>query len=277
MTSTPAAPATVAVLGVGEAGSLIAADLVADGTTVRLYDPAHSPAELTARVPGAEAFASEADAVAGADVVLSVNSAHDSETALRNGLPRLGEHALWLDLNTSSPGLKARLATIAAEHGRKFVDVALMTPVPGRGLRTPALLSGPDAASAAEALTALGGVATVQEGPVGAAAQRKLLRSVFFKGLAAAVCEALDAAEKAGCADWLHGNIADQLTACDADTVDRLVEGSRTHAVRREHEMRAAAEMLDELGVEPRIARAAADSLHALAAEGRPGASADHK
>jgi hypothetical protein len=46
-------------------------------------------------------------------------------------------------------------------------------------------------------------------------------------------------------------NIANELTRADASTVDRLVTGSRQHAVRREHEMEAAAQLLDSLGFPP--------------------------
>lgn len=255
----------VCVLGVGEAGTLLANDLVDAGATVQLFDPAYSPAELLRRVPGATAHPSEAAAATGAALVLSVNSADAAEQALRSGLGGVEEDALWLDLNTGSPGLKEHLAAVAEEHGTALLDVALMAPVPGKGIRTPILVSGPRAADAAERLNALGGNATVMDGPVGSAAQRKLLRSVFFKGLAAAVWEALDAAEKAGAAEWLRENITEQLTANDASVVDRLVTGTRIHAVRREHEMRAAASMLEELGVVPHVARASADLLRDVA------------
>jgi hypothetical protein len=40
-----------------------------------------------------------------------------------------------------------------------------------------------------------------------------------------------------------------------------LLEGSRKHAVRRTDEMAAASAMLEELGVEPRVARAAEAQL----------------
>jgi hypothetical protein len=48
----------------------------------------------------------------------------------------------------------------------------------------------------------------------------------------------------------------------------RLLEGSSTHAARRVDEMRAAAAFLEELGVEPRVAGAAADWLAQLDARG---------
>ena len=102
---------------------------------------------------------------------------------------------------------------------------------------------------------------TVQPGPAGEAISRKLLRSVFYKGLAAAVVEALRGAEAAGCADWLRDNIAAELAGFDERTVDRLVDGTHRHARRRADEMAAATEQLLELGVPPRIATAARDLL----------------
>jgi 3-hydroxyisobutyrate dehydrogenase-like beta-hydroxyacid dehydrogenase len=246
--------ARIAVLGLGEAGSEIARDLVAAGADVRGYDPKGLP------VPGVQERGSEAEAVADADLVLSVNSSHDAMTALENALPALRPGTVWADLNTASPGLKAALADKAGE-GVAVVDVALMSPVPGKGVRTPMLVSGPAADRYAEAMTAYGAQVTVQTGPVGEAISRKLLRSVFYKGLAAAVVEALAAAEAAGCADWLRGNISAELAGFDERTIDRLVDGTHRHARRRADEMTAATDQLAELGVPPRIAAAARDLL----------------
>jgi 3-hydroxyisobutyrate dehydrogenase-like beta-hydroxyacid dehydrogenase len=246
--------APIALLGLGEAGSEIARDLVAAGADVRGYDP------KVPRVEGVEPRDDEADAVRDAGVVLSVNSSHDAMTALRNALPALRPGTIWADLNTASPGLKAALAETAGE-AVPVVDVALMAPVPGKGLRTPMLVSGAAADRYAEILGSLGADVTVQPGPAGEAISRKLLRSVFYKGLAAAVVEALAAAEAAGCADWLRGNISAELAGFDERTIDRLEQGTRTHARRRADEMAAATEQLEELGVVPRISAAARDLL----------------
>jgi 3-hydroxyisobutyrate dehydrogenase-like beta-hydroxyacid dehydrogenase len=245
----------IAVLGLGEAGSEIARDLVAAGADVRGYDP------KVLAVEGVQSRADEADAVADADLVLSANSSHDAMTALENALPALRPGTLWADLNTASPGLKGALAERAAGHGVAVVDVALMSPVPGKGIRTPMLVSGEAAGRYVELLAPLGADVAVQPGPVGEAISRKLLRSVFYKGLAAAVVEALRGAEAAGCADWLRGNIAAELAGFDERTVDRLVDGSYTHARRRADEMAAATDQLLELGVKARIAPAARDLL----------------
>jgi 3-hydroxyisobutyrate dehydrogenase-like beta-hydroxyacid dehydrogenase len=247
--------ATIAVLGLGEAGGALARDLVTAGAVVRGYDPA------VAATDGVVDTGSEAEAAEGADLVLSVNSATAAVDALKAGV---GAAAMWADLNTTSPGTKRLLAEIAATHGVPFADVAIMAPVPGHGLRVPMLATGEAAARVAEILRPFGASVEVMAGPAGLAAERKLLRSVFFKGMAAAVVEALTAARAAGCEAWLREVIENELTRADATTVERLVSGSYRHAVRRTAEMAAAAAMLDELGVPADVAGAARDHLARL-------------
>ena len=250
----------IAVLGLGEAGGAIAADLIAAGVTVRAYDPAVGAPD------GSIPCTSEADAATGADIVLSVNSAAAATDALRVGLGRRldAKPKLWADLNTAAPRLKRDLAELCTQNGVAFADVALMSPVPGKGLATPALVSGTGSGRYAETMNVLGGRATALDGPAGLAATRKLLRSVFYKGLGAAVVEALAAAEAAGCSEWLAGNVSAELAGFDEHALDRLVDGTHRHARRRADEMAAAAEQLRELGVEPRVATAAHDLLAAL-------------
>ena len=153
-----------------------------------------------------------------------------------------------------------------------FADVAIMAPVPGRGLHTPMVASGPGAEAASSMLSACGATVEVLPGPRGAAATRKLLRSVFYKGLAAAAVEALLAARSAGCEDWLREHIAAELAAelaaADRGTLTRIEEGSYRHAGRRAHEMAAASELLDELSVPARVARAGQHWLEDLARRG---------
>jgi len=256
-------PVVVGVLGLGEAGSAIAADLTAAGAVVRGFDP-RVPASA---VPGVEQCAGDADAARGCVLVISLTCAHEAEGALSAALPGLTPGAIYADLNTASSGLKVALAERAAEAGIAFADVALMSPVPGNGLRTPMLAAGPAAEQFARIARGLGASVDVLAGPPGAAAARKLVRSVFYKGMAAAVTEALRAAAAAGCEDWLRDNIRHELAGASPATVDRLEQGSVRHAVRRTDEMAAAAELLRELGVPPRVAEASEQWLRQLAAE----------
>ena len=142
----------------------------------------------------------------------------------------------------------------------------MLGPVPARGLRTPVLASGAGARPFADALTPLGMPVEVVSGEAGDAAARKLIRSVFMKGLAASAIESLDAAAAAGQAGWVEAEIAEVI---GGELLRRLVSGSRAHAVRRVDEMQAASELLVELGVDPQIARASAAVLARIAAEPR--------
>jgi 3-hydroxyisobutyrate dehydrogenase-like beta-hydroxyacid dehydrogenase len=75
-------------------------------------------------------------------VVVSLTCAHEAEAALLAALPGIRPGAIYADLNTASSAGKVRLAGLAAGAGAAFADVALMAPVPGKGLRTPMLAAG---------------------------------------------------------------------------------------------------------------------------------------
>ncbi len=230
----------------GEAGGLLADDLRSAGAEVRGYDPAVGGGTVE-------------EAVAGADVVLSVNAATAALQAANSALGALASDAVYTDLNTAGPALKRELAEVVGDQ--RFADVALLGPVPARGLGTPALASGGGAQVFADAIVPLGMPVTVVSEHAGDAAAMKLVRSVFMKGLAASAVESMRAAEAAGCGEWLAGEIAEVI---GRPLLDRLLEGSARHAARRVDEMEAAAELLAELGVEARIAKASAALLSDL-------------
>lgn len=242
----------VAVLGLGEAGGRIAADLVAAGCVVRGWDPAR-------RDEAVGSASSDRDAVRGADVVLSVNAAAAALDAAVGVAGELGADTLYADLNTTSPRLKREIAVAVAPAD--FADVALVGTVPSHGLATPALASGSGAGRFAELFRPLGMPVEVVGPNPGDAAGLKLLRSVFMKGVAAAAVESLEAARVAGAEDRLQADIA---AVIGAPLLERLLSGSRTHAGRRAHEMEAAAAYVEELGVTPHVATAAAAWLAQL-------------
>jgi 3-hydroxyisobutyrate dehydrogenase-like beta-hydroxyacid dehydrogenase len=218
---------------------------------VRGFDPAAPDSSVDARA-----------AVDGAEVVLSVNAAEAALGAATDALPALAPEAVYADLNTATPALKRELAALVEGVDARFADVALLGPVPARGLGTPVLASGSGAQAFAEVVGPLGMPVRVVSERAGDAAAMKLVRSVFMKGLAASAVESMQAAEAAGCADWLADEIAEVI---GRPLLDRLLEGSERHAARRVDEMEAASELLRELGVEPRIAEASAALLTDLA------------
>lgn len=247
--------ASIGILGLGEAGGAIAAALRAAGASVRGFDPD----------PTTEPDARDTEAaVADAELVLSLTTAAEALTAARAAAPALCSGQVYADANTSGAALKRAVAEVVEPTGAAFADIALMAPVPGRGITTPALASGAGAAAAAEILRPLGMPITVLDAEPGAAATRKLLRSVAWKGTAAVVCEALAAARAAGLEDWMRAEILGLLSSADESTLERMEDGSRRHAVRRAHEMAEVVTLLRELGVTPQMADAARAQLEEL-------------
>jgi 3-hydroxyisobutyrate dehydrogenase-like beta-hydroxyacid dehydrogenase len=256
------APLTVALLGLGEAGRVIAGELVAAGVAVRGFDPIAGD-----DIAGVERGADARAAVDGSDVVLSVTAASAALAAAGDAAGGLREGQVYADLNASGAALKRAVAEVVAPTGAQFADVALMGVVPRDGLRTPALVSGPGAGAFARHLRPLGMPVEVLDEEPGTAAARKLLRSVFMKGLAASCLESLRAARAAGCEDWMREEIQAVLAGADAALLERLVTGSARHATRRIGEVADARELLAELGVEPRVTVAAGGWLAQLESE----------
>lgn len=251
--------AHICVFGLGEAGSLISADLVAAGAQVTAFDPAEVPTP-----DGVERFVHPALAVHGADLVLGVTAAADAELALLQSLEAVASDAAYADLSTASPELKQELAGYAAGRDLPFADVALMSMVPGNGLATPSLVAGTAAFHYCAIINSLGGQAQTIDGPPGAASAKKLLRSVMMKGTAAVLIEAVRAGAAADDLEWLWVNLADELSSADEPWMRRLVAGSKNHARRRTGEMEAALAMLDGLGVPSIMTAATIESLTEL-------------
>lgn len=246
----------VAILGLGEAGSRYAADLAAAGWQVTGFDPADlpTPPEVT-RAPSLR------DAVADAELVLSLTGSAPAADAARQAAPALPETACYADFNTTAPAVKRTIAAIIGN----VADVAVLAPVPRHGAATPLLASGPAAQIVATSFRPLGAHVDILDEPAGAAAARKLLRSVFMKGLAATVLEALTAATAAGCEPWLHQQIAAELGPDGPALLDRLITGTHQHAARRIPEVQASRAYLTELNTPTPICDATLDWLSSLA------------
>ncbi len=266
----------VCVFGLGEAGLASRRTWPPRGRELwRTWPP--RPSRSTATTPrrwrrpqGVVRHDDPRRAVAGAGLVLAVTGAADAPGALTQALDAIPAGTVYADLATASAGLKRDLAAVAAGAGLGFADVALMAPVAGTGLRTPALVSGPAAGKVVALLAPLGMPVEHAGEEAGAAATRKLLRSIVVKGLTAVVMESMRAAEAAGLAEETWENIVAQLTVADEAFVRRLVEGTPRHAARRVHEMEAAAALLAELGVAPTMTAATTEHLRQVAAGPTP-------
>lgn len=254
----------IAILGLGEAGSHFANDLVGSRWAHLSIDVVgYDPAPKRTLHPLVRLAASNAEAARGADIILSANLSAVAETVACDVLPALRPGQIYAEMNSASPDTKRRVAAIVEPAGALAVDVAIMAPVPPKGILTPFLVSGPGAALFAETLRPLGLAITVLSDEMGEAATRKLLRSIVYKGIAAVIGEAVEAGRVFGLDDYIREQIRSIIGDNDA-LIDRFLEGSKTHALRRSHELEAVVSMLTARAVEPVISRATLVSLENL-------------
>lgn len=251
------------LFGLGEAGSLLAADLVQAGAVVTAYDPAEvaTPVGVTRRVHPALAVRPFDRSV---DLVMAATGGGEARLALLQAIDAIDADAVYADVSTAAPGQKLTLADEAIRRDVHFVDVAIMGMVPGAGLATPALAAGPGATRFAELVNPLGASVEAITGPPGTATAKKLLRSVLMKGVAAVLVEAVRAGAAADDLEWLWGNLSDEIERADQGWMRRLVEGSSRHAGRRLGEMESAVALLEALEVSPTMTRATVATIRDL-------------
>ncbi|MEU4893337.1 DUF1932 domain-containing protein [Streptomyces sp. NPDC044780] len=252
----------VGILGLGEAGALYATGFSEHGWQVAGFDPGDVPTPA-----GVARAASPADAVQGCDLVLSLTGAKAALAVAEEAAPYLPDATVYADMNAGAPELKRKIADVIAASSRAlFSDVSVIGSVPKYRHRTALLASGPGAPAVVGHFGALQAPVEDLGAEPGAASARKLLRSLFMKGVAAVIVEAVDAGRAAGAERWVRGQIAAELTGGEA-ALERLYRGTYKHADRRAREVAAAADLLRELGLDPGLARAVS-RLHTLT--GRP-------
>lgn len=233
----------IGVIGLGEAGSLIAGGLQAAGVTVTGFDaatPVNPPVPVAVTI---------AEAVAGADIVISINSSTAARKVAEQIVPLLEPRMIYADLNTGTPALKRSLA--AMFPAGVFADVAIMKPGPGLAEKVPMGVAGDGARQFVDLLEPYGlDLEYVSEVP-GEAAARKLLRSILAKGMAAVLIDTLWAAESMGLQEWAYEEILREFESSSAETAKRYLSGTAQHVKRRQIEMMDVNEMLNEVGYQP--------------------------
>lgn len=249
-----------AVIGLGEAGAIYASALAAAGYEVVGHDPF-----VERSIPDIGRAVSIADAVDDAAVVVVLTAASAARTVAEQAFAHLASGALYVDMTSSAPDVMAALDALAPEGA--FVDVAILGPVVASRHGTPLIVSGTRSAEAAALFASLGAPVTDVAGSPGDATARKLVRSVAGKGLAAVVCEAMDAARAAGFEPWMRDEVARLLPGDGQQVIDRYESGTRKHAVRRGEELEAVAAYLARLGVPADMSAAAARLHHRYAEE----------
>jgi 3-hydroxyisobutyrate dehydrogenase-like beta-hydroxyacid dehydrogenase len=255
----------IALVGYGEVGGIFGAALAKAGVArVSAFDIlASDPAWLArarSRDTGVVVMASNEEAVADADIVISAVTAAQTQAAAAQIARAIRKDAFVLDVNSASPRTKKACADLVDRAGGRYVESAVMSSVPPHGIRVPMLLGGAHAQALQPTLSELGFDAQVGSPTLGVVSAVKLCRSVVIKGMEALFIESMLAARHYGVEDEVLASLAETFPSLDWEKQaswfwKRVVQ----HGKRRAEEMREAAVTVNDAGVEPRMASAAAD------------------
>jgi 3-hydroxyisobutyrate dehydrogenase-like beta-hydroxyacid dehydrogenase len=253
-----------AFIGFGEAGSTISRSLrdvgVADIATYDILfdDPAAGPAmRAKAEALGVRACDTQADAVAGADIVFSTVVCKASVPVAEAAARYLKPEQYYLDFNSISPGNKRRVAAAIEPSGARFVEASVMADVPGHAHRVPMLLGGTGARDFMALVEPLDFNLTFVQEEIGLASATKMVRSVMMKGVSALYLECMRAAHHFGIEQDVLESVEKSLAGRHwVNAAGSNMSRTAIHAARRADEMGQVAETLREIGLEPLMAEA---------------------
>jgi 3-hydroxyisobutyrate dehydrogenase-like beta-hydroxyacid dehydrogenase len=258
----------IGFIGYGEVGKIFSAGLKGQGgvTSTSAWDlkfvdaaiggseRAHGAAAGIAAQPSMQALCARSD------LVISAVTASNTLAVAQEAALHIRPGAIFLDLNSASPGTKQRAAAAIDAAGAHYVEAGVMTSVPPYGIKVPMLLGGAQAGELARVLQGWGMDAKVVSDRLGVASAIKMSRSVMIKGLEALVIESYATARQYGVEDHVLPTLQETFPSIDwsrqgAYFFSRVVQ----HGKRRAEEMREAANTVREAGFDPFMASAIAD------------------
>jgi 3-hydroxyisobutyrate dehydrogenase-like beta-hydroxyacid dehydrogenase len=197
-------PVPVALLGLGRMGAPMAANLVAAGHDVVVWNRTAARAEAFAAEHGARAAATPAEAVRGREVVITMLADDDALWGVYDGpdgaAAALEPGATAVDMSTVAPTTIARVAELLARRGNALVDAPVSGSTPAATAATLTIMAAGDEAAveAVRPVLAALGDPVLHLGPSGSGSAMKLAVNTVVHGLNQALSEALVLAERAG-------------------------------------------------------------------------------
>lgn len=260
----------VGIIGFGEVGSAFGRGVTGEGledvvaADAALEDATFGPL-IRRRADEARVTLLPSNAEVGevSDVVLVAVPGVRALEAAQQAAPGLRRGQLYVDVGSASPRVKHALAEVVAAAGATTVDVAILSSPLIEGHRVATLASGPEAGRYRELMTPYGfKIDLVGEQP-GQAAAIKMLRSVLMKGIESLLLESLLAARRHGVEDVVLSTVGDFWNKGSfVEMANVLITTDAIHAGRRAHEADMMSEVVQEVGITPRLSPHVAETLH---------------
>jgi 3-hydroxyisobutyrate dehydrogenase-like beta-hydroxyacid dehydrogenase len=192
------------------------------------------------------------------ELIFCAVTADQTLKAAEQTAPFLGPRHLYCDVNSVSPGIKQAVGRTITRTGARFVESAMMAPVPPHGHKVPMLLGGEAAPAFVEMMQPFGmRMEVVSTDQIGCAAAVKMFRSVVYKGLEALIFECVLGASQYGAEPRVFVSLNESFPGVDFQKLaDYMIGRVAVHGERRAREMEEVAATLRELGIEPMMAEA---------------------
>lgn len=261
--------AVIGFIGFGEASSLITEGLLREGIKkVFAYDANANDLSMGGiiheRARSSNVILTETlkELTIQCNIIICATSSKTMESIAENVKMDLTPDHLYVDINAASSKAKENVSNHIKECGAKFIDGAVMGPIPVKKHRTPIYLSGDGAQRFQEFGTRYGmELIYISEQP-GVSSAIKMFRSVFMKGLTTLLWETLESSHQYGVTDYVIASINESISGQPIiDLANTLLPRTPIHAKRRVTEMEEVIKTLDALKVDATLSTAVKEKL----------------
>ena len=258
---------SLTLIGYGEVGQIFAREFLKRGDIrVTAYDlkfdgPDGKALIEKAKAAGVTPASGHEAAASGADLVISAVTASSALPVAQQAATYLKAGQIFFDINSASPGAKTKAAKAVNACGARYVEGAVMAPVPGPDLKVPILAGGPAAEEVAVLLNEIGMNVTAVTTEPGRASAMKLCRSIMIKGIEALIVDCAAASKKWDVQKEVFASLEASFPGIKFDELATyMAQRVNQHGIRRAAEMREAGMMLDDLDMDGSLSRAVADA-----------------
>ncbi len=194
-------------------------------------------------------------------VIVAVPGSKALETA-QYLLDNLNDDIIYVDVSASTVKVKKEVWELIKEKTTRFVDAAMLGPLPMHQHKVPIAASGTGVDEFMESMLPYGMKIEKVSETAGDGTSIKLIRTIFTKGLSSLLLEIVEISSKTGVTDRVIESISNTVDEVSFEyTINRLLTSGAIHAERRAHELIGSIEMMNEYDVEPIMSTAAKGKL----------------
>jgi 3-hydroxyisobutyrate dehydrogenase-like beta-hydroxyacid dehydrogenase len=262
----------IGFIGFGEAAFELATGLKREGLTdFFAFDPMSNTHPYDKVIKnritetGTQLCKTQKEVAENSNIIMVAVPADKTLEAAQSLCQYLKANTIYVDVSASTPKVKREVSKLVNDANCKFIDIAMMGPLPIYKHQVPMLASGDGSHEFISIMSKYGmDINEVGQNP-GDASSVKLIRSIFMKGLATLFIETLVTANYYKVDKLVIDSIIETFdTNGFQKMMNRLVTGTAIHSGRRSIELTGSLEMLNSDDLDSTITKATKEKLDML-------------